>query len=401
MASPQAPVTDSPVVETDPDLVVVEAEPEAAFRPGALVLDWARLAARPFGIYLASRFVVLIGIWFASRINPPISVGSSLTGWDGAWYMQVADQGYPHVLPHLPTGAVAQNNTAFFPLYPLTVRAVSLLGFSTRISGLLVAGAAGLATVLLLWLLLRRVWDADAADRGVALFCFFPGAMVLSMTYSEPLMLALVLGCLLALHSRQWLVAGVLAGLSTACRPNAMALVLACGWAAAVAIKQRREWRSLVAPLLAPTGFVAFQGFLWARTGAVDSWWKTQNQGWGEKLSVTATWDRIDATIHQPLHDVNLTLAVAGTVVVAVTLVFLWKAKLPGPVVAYGLGVVVLALLSQTLGARPRFVLTAFPLVVAPARFVRGIAFTTLVACMATVLGAFTVLSLCSLLATP
>jgi hypothetical protein len=401
MASTVAPDSNSPEVEADRDRLIVEVGTEATPRIRAWVAEWARLAARPFGIYLASRFVVLIGIWFASRINPPISVASSLKGWDGAWYMLVADRGYPAVLPHLPTGLVAQNTTAFFPLYPLAVRAVRLLGFSTGVSGVLVAGAAGLATVLLLWLLLRRVWDSDAADRGVALFCFFPGAMVLSMTYSEPLMLALVLGCLLALHSRRWLVAGVLAGLCTACRPNALALVLACGWAAAVAIKQRREWRSLVAPLLAPTGFLAFQGFLWARTGAIDSWWQTQNEGWGEKLSASASWDRIEATIRQPLGDVNLTLAVAGLLVVAVLLVFLWKAKLPGPVVAYALGIVALALLSKTLGARPRFVLTAFPLVVAPARFLRGIAFTTVVACLATVLGAFTVLSLCSLLATP
>jgi hypothetical protein len=390
-------------VEADPDPVIVEEGPagEPAAGRWGWVPAWALLAARPFGIYLASRCVVLISIWFASRINPPISVGHSLTAWDGAWYLQVADQGYPAVLPQLPTGLVAQNNTAFFPLYPLAVRAVRLLGFSTRISGLLVAGIAGLATVLLLWLLLRRVWDAEAADRGVALFCFFPGAMVLSMTYSEPLMLALAVGCLLALHSRRWLLAGVLAGLCTATRPNALALVLACAWAAAVALKERREWRSLVSPLLAPTGFVAFQLFVWARTGAVDSWWRTQNQGWGEKLSASATWDRIEAMIREPLQDVNLTLAAVGTLVVAVLLVALWKAKLPGPVVVYALGIVALALFSKTLGARPRFVFTAFPLVVAPARVLRGAAFTTVVACMATVLGGFTVLSLSSLLATP
>jgi hypothetical protein len=70
-------------------------------------------------------------------------------------------------------------------------------------------------------------------------------------------------------------------------------------------------------------------------------------------------------------------------------------------VVVYALGIVVLALFSKTLGARPRFVFTAFPLIVAPARMLRGAAFTTLVACMATVLGGFTVLSLSSLLATP
>src|SRR5207253_1167110 len=124
----------------------------------------------------------------------------------------------------------------------------------------------------LLWRLLARIWGREVADRGTALFCFFPGSFVLSMVYSEPLMLALAIGCLLALLDRRWLVAGVLAGLATGVRPNAVALVAACAWAAAVAIVKRREWRALVAPLLAPAGLVAFFAFLWARTGRPDAW---------------------------------------------------------------------------------------------------------------------------------
>jgi hypothetical protein len=91
----------------------------------------------------------------------------------------------------------------------------------------------------------------------------------------------------------------------------------------------------------------------------------------------------------------------ASTVVLAVLAVFLWKAKLPGPVVVYALGIVALALCAKTLGTRPRFLLTAFPFVVAPARVLREAAFSTLLAALATILGALTVLSLCTTHLTP
>src|SRR5438128_829027 len=83
------------------------------------------------------------------------------------------------------------------------------------------------------------------AGRPVALFCFFPGAMVLSLAYSEALMLALAIGCLLALLKERWVTAGVLGAFATATRPNAVALVAACAWAAGTAIWRRRQWRAL------------------------------------------------------------------------------------------------------------------------------------------------------------
>jgi Mannosyltransferase (PIG-V) len=344
--------------------------------------------------------VVLIALWTASRLVPDLDLGTAVTAWDGGWYLSTAKHGYPHGIP-LTDGHAGQSTIAFFPLYPLSVRAVHALGFSYLTAGLLVAGTAGMATVVLLWLLLRRLWGGEAADRGVTLFCFFPGALVLSLTYSEPLMLALTIGSLLALLSQRWITAGVLAALATASRPNAIALVAACAWAAVVAIRTRRQWRALAAPLLAPLGFVVFQGFLWARTGAADAWFRTQHEGWEERLALGAAWHRIEETIHHPLSDVNHPVAVAGTLIMAVTLVLLIRARPPAPVLVYTIGVVLLALMSETLGARPRFVLTAFPLVVAPARWLRGNGFAIAVACSATVLGSFTIISVASLLATP
>jgi hypothetical protein len=364
------------------------------------ILSWTGVAARPLGIYLASRFVVLIGLWTASRLLPGLGLITTATAWDGGWYLMAAQDGYPHSIP-LIDGHAAQSTIAFFPLYPLSVRAVHALGFPYRPAALLVAGAAGMVAVVLLWLLLRQLWGREAADRGVALFCFFPGALVLSLSYSEPLMLALAIGCLLALLSERWVTAGVLAALATATRPNAIALVAACAWAAGAAIRTRRQWRALIAPLLAPAGFVVFQLFLWARTGAVDAWYRTQHEGWEERLALDATWHKIEETIHHPLSEVNIPVALAGTVVMVVTLVLLIRARPPAPVLVYAIGIMFLALVSETLGARPRFVLTAFPLVVAPGRWLRGNGFAITLACSATLLGSFTVVSMASRLATP
>jgi hypothetical protein len=332
---------------------------------------------------------------------PSVGLASTVTAWDGGWYLHTAQYGYPETLKMV-DGHVAQSYIAFFPLYPLCVRTVhAVLGISYEAAGLVVAGLAGLVTVVLLRLLLERLWGSEAADRGVVVFCFFPGALVLSLTYSEALMLALSIGSLLALLSHRWLVAGVLAGLATATRPNAIALVAACAWASFAAIRSERQWRSLAAPLLAPLGFVGYQAYLWAHTGHADAWFQTQEGGWGEHLAVGATWDKLSDFFRHPMVDVNMTIAVAGTVFVVVTFWLLVRARPPGPVLAYTAGIVLLALLSQTLGARPRFVLTAFPLVAVLGRWLRGTAFTVAVACSATLLGSFAIISVVSLLATP
>ena len=362
---------------------------------------WAPIVAQTTSIYLASRAVVFAALWAASRIMPSVGLASAVTPWDSSWYLSTAEHGYPATLP-LVDGHLGQSNIAFFPLYPLSVRALhSVLGVSYRAAGLLVAGLAGLVAVILLRLLLQRLWGPEAADRGVVLFCFFPGALVLSLTYSEALMLALTIGALLALLSRNWFVAGVLAGLATATRPNAIALVAACAWASCAAIRTERDWRSLVAPLLAPLGFLAYQAYVWAHTGQADAWFQTQEGGWGERLAIGATFDKLSAFIGAPMVDVNITIAVAGTLFIVVTMVLLARARPPGPVLAYTAGIVLLALLSQTLGARPRFVLTAFPLVTVLGRWLQGPAFSVAVACSATLLGSFAIVSVVSLLATP
>ena len=72
-----------------------------------------------------------------------------------------------------------------------------------------------------------------------------PGSFVLSFSYSEALMLALVGATLLLLLDERWLLAGLSAAAATASRPNAIAICAACAVAAWIAWRRHHDWRAL------------------------------------------------------------------------------------------------------------------------------------------------------------
>jgi len=94
-------------------------------------------------------------------------------------------------------------------------------------------------------------------------------------------------------------------------------------------------------------------------------------------------------------------LIVYGVLFLAVMLVLLVRSRPPGVLLVYTLAVMGVALLTPTMGARPRFLLTAFPLVTVLAEDLPAPVFSGVLATSATLLGAFTVLTMTSLLATP
>ncbi len=348
-----------------------------ASRPPAL-----RRLALPVGAFVASRVLVLAAIAAGNHLRGARDlVRDSLHLWDGNWYLSAA-AGY--VYPQLPPGAdVGQVNIAFFPAYPLLIRWAS---GATEVTPLAAAIALtwvfGALAVVAVWLLVRRVADDEVADRAALLLAFFPGTVVFSMVYSESVMLAAAAGCLLALLSQRWLAAGLLGALASAARPNGLVLAACCAWAALAVFRSQRDWRVFVAPALAPLGAVTWLGWLWWRTGEPLMWLRVQRQGWGEGVDFGRSTMRDIVTVSRLADDLNLAdlpmatlLRVAGLVVVAVALLALARWRPPAVLVVYTAGVLALSLLSVTLGARPRFVTTAFPLVAALAWALRGRAF--------------------------
>ena len=369
----------------------------------------AAALARPLVIFAASRVAVLAALAVGTMVRGPltperhVSMANELHRWDVAWYLEVARHGYPHGIPTV-GGHAAQSTIAFFPLFPLLIRGVAaVFGITQFAAGVIVANVLGLVACVLLWVLARRIADAAVADRTVALFAFFPGAFILSMPYSETLMLVFAMACLLFLLDHRWPLAGVAAALATASRPNAVALVACFAVEAAVLLRRRHPdaGRAVVGALIAPLGAVSFFAFLAVRTHAKAAWFHVQRDGWGERLSPTATWDKIVFVAHHGVRDVNVFVTVLGFAVLLVALTYLVRDGQPRPLVVYTLGIVALALLSRTLGARPRFVLTAFPLFIAAARRMRPLTFTVVLATSGALLGALTIASLAANVVTP
>ena len=70
--------------------------------------------------------------------------------WDGRWYREIVERGYPRELPVDGSGTVQQNAWAFLPLYPMLVRAmVTLTGGSFAVVGSLLSLVAGAGALTL------------------------------------------------------------------------------------------------------------------------------------------------------------------------------------------------------------------------------------------------------------
>jgi hypothetical protein len=127
-----------------------------------------------------------------------------LTNWDGQWYQQIAEHGYPRHLP-VDDGAVRQNPWAFAPLYPALVRLLMIatsLPFAVAASLLSMSAAAG-AMVLIYRLLSRGSGEFNAAMTVLSLG-LGPAGVVFQLAYAEGLALLLVASVLYLLVERRY-----------------------------------------------------------------------------------------------------------------------------------------------------------------------------------------------------
>ena len=293
-----------------------------------------------------------------------------LTSWDGIWYLRIVRRGYPEYVPTGITYDDPEARVAFFPMYPWLVRTVDrVLPGGDTFAALVVNLVLGAVFVLLVGLLARHWFGESTARSAMVLASFFPGSFVLSFAYSEALLLTLAAACLLALTRERWLWAGIFAAIATATRPNGVALVAATAVAAFVAIRRSREWRALVAPVLSPIGFVAYQ--LWIDRHAHETrvWFRVQGEAWkeGASFGLTAIRNTLEAFTKPLTSPTDLITAVAFLATLLVVWIAWRRVRLPAPAAAYSAVIIALMLLPATVTARPRFLFTAFPLFIAAA----------------------------------
>jgi hypothetical protein len=145
--------------------------------------------------------------------------------WDAGWYEHIALHGYVDEA----VGPAGQRNLAFYPLYPLTMRLVSLAGPEPLLAGILVSNGAFLGALLLIHRMARERFGAEAASRCVLLLSVFPFSFYFSAVYSESLFLLLAAAALFLGERERWAAASVCALLCGATRAPGLALAPALG----------------------------------------------------------------------------------------------------------------------------------------------------------------------------
>lgn len=342
----------------------------AAVRPRTVALRMPAVAARarvllPAAVYLAGQALALAMVALGAHAHRRGLYGYLVATWDGKDFLGIASHGYAHGVT-----SGTENSVAFFPGYPLTLRALHNL---TQLSvGTLSVAVSLTAGVTFAYGLARLVGGGRLGLTLVAVASVSPLSIVLLMAYSEALFCALAVWALVAVQRRHWLTAGALIMLAGTVRQTAIALVLALAVAVIIARPGRIRERSaaLAALALAPVGAVGYLAWADRWTGVRRSWFHIEDNGWGSRIDFGrqfARWAYRSLLYAPAVVDVVTVLLAAAAVALLARLAWDRRAVL----FTYAAAVVALDLLSAgIMNSKARLLVPAFPLLIPVAQWV-------------------------------
>lgn len=329
--------------------------------------------------FLVSRGLLVLVAWFTEVFvaNPRYPAGEAARRgwqfssfslldvwgrWDSGWYMNIALHGYAPATSY----ERVPSTLAFFPLFPMSVRAIlRLLPESARtptaalIVGVVIANAALLIALAAIRQLVAQFADQAAARRSVLYVLTFPTSFFLSCFYPESLFLAAsASACLLATRSR-WLWASVVGILAVASRPYGVMVVLPMGWIYLSSI----QWKiskirpNLLFLLLVPAALLGYLRLVYPLSGHLFAPFAAQ-AAWHRHLAWP--WTTLASSLY---FEGNIT-RVQQVLAVSIVVLSAW-ALLRLPSRAYGLyalAITVPSLLSATLMGIGRHAVVVFPI---------------------------------------
>jgi len=295
---------------------------------------------------------------------PLASLVTAWSGWDGEWYERIATTGYFF------SGPDVQSPVAFFPAYPLAIRALAAVGLNPWLAGALLSLACGLAAAALFLRWARRVSpDPPAAEWAAALFALYPFTFYLfGVLYSDGLFLLLAIGAFTALEEGHVALATLLGAFATATRPVAPALVLGL-------LVRRQELRRRAGerpspldalPALSALGMVAYAAYLGRAFGDPLAFAHVQGApGWDQAPGLhtwlkVSLWQTLSISISPLVH-----LRLIGHAYIALLFLVLavptWKHLGWGYALYQAAAVGMPALSSKDFMGLGRYALAAFP----------------------------------------
>jgi hypothetical protein len=219
------------------------------------------------------------------------SILSPLARWDSVWFLQIAHNGYAGGGPLAPA-----RRAAFFPLYPMAVRAFGGFGGSPSadlVAAYVVSLAAFLGALYLLYRLVALELGQATARTTILLLAFSPWSVFFGAPYSESLYLLVSVGAFYAARTGRWAWAGGLGAAAAATRPTGIVLLLPLALlylydpgrraprvdtGVLARLRPTRPVRGSAAfLLLVPLGLALFSLYLWDALGDPWAWVNAQH----------------------------------------------------------------------------------------------------------------------------
>jgi len=321
-----------------------------------------RLLAWIAGWWLAGRTVIVVTALVVHRFGPGGWIRhvehahalGPLVAWDGRWYRMVASGGYL-LLPG------RQSDPAFFPLFPVLLRAGHALGLSYDAAGLVLANAGFLGALVAFHALSRRLVGEEMARRATVYLAVFPFGYVFSMMYPESIVLALIALAALAGLDRRWGWAAACAAAAAFARPEGLFVALPL---AVVAWQQRKTLSPVprglaLGAVLAPAAAVGSFSLYLGRTLGDPLAWSQAERAWGRHFSLLGFVRAIEGLGRASAHDAWVTREVVAAVVYLLLLAAAARAGVSWPWLLSGAAIVVLPLFSGSFDSIGRFGLLA------------------------------------------
>jgi hypothetical protein len=274
---------------------------------------------------------------------------------DALWYLRLATTGY----------RADDQSAAFYPLFPMAVRAVAWLpGIGPLGAALIVANLACFGALLMLHALTRMELGRAAARRTVLFAALFPTAFFLLAPYGESLFLLLSVCAFWFARRNRWGLAA-LAGAGAALTRSAGVLLIV-----ALAVEAIRQWRAgrPLLPRLAGAAAIGIGPLLYF------GYWQVRFSDFWAPLSAQRSWQR---EAFFPLTAFGRAIVMAGRyqtwwlmdlVVVVIAIVAIWIAarEVPLTYTVYA-GLSVLLPMTFTFANRPlisvpRYFVVVFPI---------------------------------------
>jgi hypothetical protein len=305
------------------------------------------LTFQVLAIAIVTRLGLAFANWFSLRVLPRLPFYDTqrpdwflprtpmLDGWarwDSAHYINVALNGYG-----LDDPEQMGQRVAFFPLYPLLIRAVAAVtgaeatNAGYAIAAIIAANLAFLAAVPLFARLVARLASVEVARVATTLLLLSPLAFFLNAAYTESLFLLLSIGAFLFAYDRKWLPASIAIALASATRLFGLALIPAILLIAWRNGASRRELATIV--IVSPLGTLAFFGWLWREYGDPMTYFNAQANwgGWQDRVG-----HYLDVLLRNPgqmlanTHYTMILINVGLAVIFLATLYWVWRHLEPG-----------------------------------------------------------------------